>query len=183
MGQTPGSITIQKGRSDYLSSGQMLILRERHPVITRELLALAKETKWPPNKKPPLLEARCFPREEKWNRWPVAGTGVSLLHQSNLRLRWQVHYTQNPSQAANRFQYREVAVDMSKRPWFPLYVGDLLSDTMSFDATQFGGYIKILCHYWVTQEPMSVDEMRVASGLSKNIFQKSWPLLEKKFVY
>jgi uncharacterized protein YdaU (DUF1376 family) len=71
---------------------------------------------------------------------------------------------------------------MSKRPWFPLYVGDLLSDTMNFDAPQFGGYVKILCHYWVTEEPMSVDEMRVASGLSKNLFQKSWPLLEKKFV-
>lgn len=71
---------------------------------------------------------------------------------------------------------------MSKRPWFPLYVGDLLSDTMNFDSTQFGGYIKILCHYWVTEEPMSMNEMRVASGLSRNIFQKSWHLYEKKFV-
>ena len=45
MGQTPGSIWIQRSRSDYLSAGQMLILRERHPVITRELLALAKDAK------------------------------------------------------------------------------------------------------------------------------------------
>jgi len=42
--------------------------------------------------------------------------------------------------------------------------------------------MKILCHYWTTEEPMSKDEMMVASGLSKNLFQKSWPLLEKKFV-
>jgi uncharacterized protein YdaU (DUF1376 family) len=71
---------------------------------------------------------------------------------------------------------------MSKRPWFPLYVGDMLADTMNFDSAQFGGYMKILCHYWMTEEPMSIDEMRVASGLSKNIFQKSWPLFSKKFV-
>ena len=71
---------------------------------------------------------------------------------------------------------------MSKRPWFPLYVGDLLADTMNFDDRQFGGYIRILCHYWMTEEPMTVDEMQSASGLSKNIFQKSWPVLSKKFV-
>ena len=71
---------------------------------------------------------------------------------------------------------------MSKRPWFPLYVGDVLADTMNFDPAQFGGYMKILCHYWMTEEPMTMNEMRVASGLSKNIFQKTWPLLEKKFV-
>ena len=45
IGQTPGSITNQKSRSDYLSSGQMLILTQRHPAITRELLKLAKDRK------------------------------------------------------------------------------------------------------------------------------------------
>ena len=71
---------------------------------------------------------------------------------------------------------------MSKRPWFPLYVGDILSDTMSFDSAQFGGYVKILCHYWMTETPMTKDEMMYASGLSKNIFTKSWHLFEQKFV-
>lgn len=71
---------------------------------------------------------------------------------------------------------------MSKRPWFPLYVGDMLADTMNFTPAQFGGYMKILCHYWVTEEPMTRDEMMVASGLSKNIFEKSWPVFVKKFV-
>ena len=71
---------------------------------------------------------------------------------------------------------------MSKRPWFPLYVGDLLADTMNFTPSQFGGYMKILCHYWTTEEPMSRDEMMVASGLSKNIFEKSWHVYMKKFV-
>ena len=71
---------------------------------------------------------------------------------------------------------------MSKRPWFPLYVGDILADTMNFDSTQFGGYMKILCHYWMTESPMAKDEMQYASGLSKNIFTKSWYLFEQKFV-
>ena len=43
LGQTPGSITNQKSRSEYLSTGQTLILRERHPVITRELLAAGRK--------------------------------------------------------------------------------------------------------------------------------------------
>ena len=38
LGQTPGSITNQKSRSKYLSTGQMLVLTQRHPAITRELL-------------------------------------------------------------------------------------------------------------------------------------------------
>lgn len=70
---------------------------------------------------------------------------------------------------------------MSK-PWFPFYVGDFLADTMNFSVTQKGAYVNILCHYWTTQEPMTRDEMMAVSGLSKNLFEKSWHLFAKKFV-
>ena len=55
---------------------------------------------------------------------------------------------------------------MSKRPWFPLYVGDLLADTMNMNTEQFGGYLKILCHYWITEEPMTMNEMVYRQWLS-----------------
>jgi uncharacterized protein YdaU (DUF1376 family) len=60
-------------------------------------------------------------------------------------------------------------------------VGDLLADTMDFSPALFGAYMKILIHQWVSEQPMTQKEMLIASGLSKNIFQKNWSVLEKKF--
>jgi uncharacterized protein YdaU (DUF1376 family) len=70
---------------------------------------------------------------------------------------------------------------MSKRPWFPLYVGDLLADTMEFSNEEFGAYIRILCHYWVTEEAMTEGEIKSVSRMSRYNFTKSRPLLLKKF--
>ena len=70
---------------------------------------------------------------------------------------------------------------MSKRPWVPIYVGDLLADTMTFEPDEFGAYMKILFHYWITEEPMTLKEMQKASGLSIYRFKNCSDLLLTKF--
>jgi uncharacterized protein YdaU (DUF1376 family) len=37
---------------------------------------------------------------------------------------------------------------MSRRPWMPLYIGDLARKTMHLGATEFGIYMRLIMHCW-----------------------------------
>lgn len=72
---------------------------------------------------------------------------------------------------------------MSNKAWFPFYVGDYLSGTLTFTTEEHGAYILLLLHYWSNQGPITSDprELKNICKLSKHKFSKSCALILKKF--
>lgn len=51
---------------------------------------------------------------------------------------------------------------MSKRAYFPLYIGDYLGDTGHLTTTQHGAYLLLMLHYWRVGELPSEDKQLAA---------------------
>lgn len=50
---------------------------------------------------------------------------------------------------------------LSYKSWMPLYVGDLLSDTLDLTAAEFGAYVLLICAYWQNGGPLPSDRGRI----------------------
>ena len=73
---------------------------------------------------------------------------------------------------------------MSSKAWFPLYVGDILADTMDFEADEFGAYMFLLLHYWSKQGPITSkpSDLRKICRLSPHRFTKISSKILQKFI-
>jgi len=56
--------------------------------------------------------------------------------------------------------------------WMPLYVADLVADTLHLTAEQFGGYMLLICHYWRQREALPDNDTGLATITRLN---ESWP--------
>jgi uncharacterized protein YdaU (DUF1376 family) len=69
-----------------------------------------------------------------------------------------------------------------KRAWMPLYVADLITDTQDLNACQFGGYVRLMCHYWVHGGLVGNDlSIRTISGLSSQEWRRFREGIKSKF--
>lgn len=50
---------------------------------------------------------------------------------------------------------------MSARPWMPLYVADLVSETAHLSAEEVGAYVLLIAHYWAN-DGLPTDAERLA---------------------
>lgn len=68
-------------------------------------------------------------------------------------------------------------------PHMPLYVRDLLADTVNLDTAEFGAYLRMICFYWTTREPLPDDDRQLASlaNFSRHKWKNSADLLRKFF--
>jgi uncharacterized protein YdaU (DUF1376 family) len=47
--------------------------------------------------------------------------------------------------------------------WMPLYVADLLADTLHLSRAEFGSYVLLMCAYWRNKGPLRDDDAELAS--------------------
>lgn len=52
---------------------------------------------------------------------------------------------------------------MKVNTWMPLFVGDLIVDTLHLTAEQFGAYMLLICHYWRQGEALRDDDDALAT--------------------
>jgi hypothetical protein len=60
-----------------------------------------------------------------------------------------------------------------KREFMPIYVDDLLAETASLSAAQFGAYMHLLMHYWHHRE-IPTDDRRLAL-IVRDFDGRKWP--------
>ena len=67
--------------------------------------------------------------------------------------------------------------ELCAMPWFPLYCGDLLKDTMHLNATEFGVYSLFLVIVYSTGRPLpdNEDQLRTMARVS----EKEWPHIRR----
>ena len=78
------------------------------------------------------------------------------------------------------------AIDVTNRPWMPLYVADYLADTAHLNAAQSGAYLHLIMHYWTighlpTDDPslsriarMTLPEWRRNRPVVESFFMSGW---------
>ncbi len=68
------------------------------------------------------------------------------------------------------------------RPWMPLYVGDLTLDTTDLSAAEYGGYMRLIAHYWAKQ-CLKHDEAKLQRicGMSADEWEKCRPAISAFF--
>jgi len=59
-------------------------------------------------------------------------------------------------------------------PWFPFYMGEYLRDTQHLSTLEHGAYLKLIIHYYATQEPIPNDDelLRQITCLTKHNWKK-----------
>lgn len=69
-----------------------------------------------------------------------------------------------------------------KRPWMPLYIDDFLAGTAHLSATEVGGYMLLIMHYW-SKGSLPADENLIMkiSRLSKSEWKKARNTLHNFF--
>ena len=68
-------------------------------------------------------------------------------------------------------------------PWFPFYMGDYLRDTQHLNTLEHGAYLKLIIHYYTTQQPIPDDDelLMQICGVSKFIWKKSGSKVKNLF--
>ena len=71
---------------------------------------------------------------------------------------------------------------MSKEPYMPLYMGDLLASTSEWSGEERALYLLLLAHQWALGSlPADPERIRYLSGYSPENFFPLWKTVEKKF--
>ena len=69
-----------------------------------------------------------------------------------------------------------------KRPWMPLYVADYRIDTSHLSATQHGGYLLLIMHYWtVGRLPTDDDSLARIACMTKKEWRRHKPVIAAFF--
>ena len=70
---------------------------------------------------------------------------------------------------------------MSRRPWMPLYTGDLTADTMHLGPTEFGIYMRLMVHCW-QHGSFPEDKIRIIAKCSSKLLHKYKSEILKFFI-
>lgn len=70
----------------------------------------------------------------------------------------------------------------TKRPWFPLYAADFLTDTQAMTARAVGVYTRLLLYQWINGSvPRPPSQLSRVAGCSLSELDEVWPELDHKF--
>lgn len=65
--------------------------------------------------------------------------------------------------------------------WMPLYLGDFFKDTISLTPDERSFYLMTLVYLWTLKGEASLEDLRVATGYSRTIFEKKFKKISKFF--
>ncbi len=70
----------------------------------------------------------------------------------------------------------------TKKPWFPLYAADFLTDTQAMSYEALGAYFRLLCYQWINGSiPRPPSQMSRIIGCTLDELDGLWIELECKF--
>ena len=68
-----------------------------------------------------------------------------------------------------------------KYPFMPLFLGDLLADTLHFSTQEFGAYMLLIVHAWKHNAKIATKDLRQVTRTSRHCWCKISQKISKKF--
>src|SRR5262245_35128061 len=68
-----------------------------------------------------------------------------------------------------------------KYPWMPLFLGDLLADTLHLSGQEFGAYGLLFCHAWKHDAAIPCEDLQRVARINNSHWYRVRPKLEPFF--